>query len=1226
MKSRQRLFRYFALLAPLVLGAAGLGPVIHGRGGQAQQKAGSSAASAREAAYRSNNIGVALLEQYKYEEAAARFRQALKTDRAVSIAHLNLCIALFNEPDLPGALIEAKIAAGLLRDAPGPQYMLGLIARGENRVEDAIAAFSRVHEIDPNDGATNVNLGQLYAGQRNYPEAIKVLRQAIAGEPYNITAAYNLAIALQRSGQRDESQRMMDRFTTLRQSGYGTALGQKYLEQGRYAEAVTSTGLEPDLVDTSTPNVTFADLTSSYLQSAGSTDKQDSAARESVFGRTYKAADMKDSTRIDIASSLAGGVVLFDYDGDGDLDMFVVTSSGQRLYRNDGGKFVDVTREAGLADVPPGSIGISVVAGDYDNDGKPDLFVLRYGRWSLYHNDGGGKFSEAAQSAGIPAYPYLAVSAAFVDVDHDGDLDIFVAGLADLSTPAGGDPNRSLTFPDDFAAAPNLLLRNDGNGKFTDITTAAKVSGAGGHAVAIVPTDFDNHRDVDLFVLNYGKAPNLYSNQRDGSFRDVAAEVGLGVSGRFTSAAASDVNKDGFTDFFLGRSDGPGLLALSDGHTRFTTTDAPAGSESATAAQFLDYDQDGLLDLAVVSKGELHILRNAGGKFVDVSDKAVSKDLAAPSQPGAIRSFAAGDLDGCGYQDLVLPGGWRGFRIARNNGENSNHTIHINPAGKVSNRSGVGSKVEVRAGSLWQKLETSSASPAPVPADVIFGLGKRAAPDAVRVLWPSGIVQAEIDFSQTGAGRLVESRHCALAPAMAITELDRKPSSCPFLYTWDGDRFEFITDFMGGGEMGSWEGPGQRNIPDPDEYVRIRGDQLKPRDGRYEIRVTNELEEVLYVDRLQLVAITHPEGTEVFPNEGLKDPPRPPFKLYCTQGARPPVSAVDDNGHDELAALTQVDRKFVDTFELDRIRGFAKQHSLTLDLGEAQGQRTLLLMTGWTDYAFSSDAVAASQRGLKMEPPSVQVKDSNGEWKTVIEDMGFPVGRPQTIVVDLKGKFLSASRQVRIVTNMRIYWDQVLVDSSEGESRIQMTRLDPVSANLHWRGYSAQVSPDGREPYGYDYSRVTAAAPWKHMPGRYTREGDVRELVLRSDDMFVVSRPGDEIALQFDAKRLAPLAPGWKRTFLLYADGFSKEMDINSASPDAVAPLPFHRMKRYPYGPDESYPMTAERRRYLDRFNTRVVTDTIPSIDLALFLSGGSYGLDGSDRSGGSERTGKPAH
>jgi Tfp pilus assembly protein PilF len=1223
MKSKQRFVRRFASFVALIVISIGTG-LIARPGGRSQREqaptkgSGASPRAIKEDAYRYNNVGVADLEQYKYEDAAAKFRQALKIDPGLSIAHLNLAIALFNEPDVPAALAEAKIASGLLPDAPQPQYLLGLIARSENRVPDAIAAFARVLKIDPNDVATNINLGQLYAQQRNYPEAIAVLRKAVAGEPYSITAVYNLANALIRSGQTDEGMRMMERFKALREGGYGTSLGQKYLEQGRYSEGVTSTGLEPDLVETATPVVTFTDSTGSYLKSTGAAANPTSENKESIFGRRYKAGDLTEAGRRDIASSLGGGVVLFDFDGDGDLDMFVVNSSGQHLYRNDDGKFVDVTREAGLAEVPSGSVGIGAVAGDYDNDGKPDLFVLRYGRWSLYHNDGGGKFSEAASSAGIPAYPaypYLAVSAAMVDVDHDGDLDIFVAGLADLdrSVSADRDPGRTLTFPDDFAPAPNLLLRNDGNGKFTDITAAAKLTG-GGHALAVVPTDYDNHRDVDLFVLNYGKAPNLYSNQRDGSFRDVAAEVGLGVSGRFTSVAASDVNKDGFTDFFLGRADGPGVLAMSDGHTRFVTSDGPAGTESATAAQFLDYDQDGLLDLAVISKGELHILRNVAGKLVDVSANAVGKDLGPPSQPGAIRSFAAGDLDGCGYQDLIIPGGTQGFRIARNDAGNSNHTIRVNLAGKVSNRSGVGAKVEVRAGSLWQKLETSAANPAPVPADVIFGLGKRVTPDAVRVLWPSGIVQAEIEFPQQGPARMVESRHCAAAPSMTITELDRKPSSCPFLYTWNGEGFEFITDFMGGGEMGSWEGPGLRNIPDPDEYVRIRGDQLKARNGIFEIRVTNELEEVLYVDRLQLVAIAHPGDTEVFPNEGLKDPPRPPFKLYTTRGAHPPVSAIDDHGNDVLPALTRLDRKFVDGFGLDRIRGFAEPHTLTLDLGPSSGKRTLLLMTGWTDYAFSSDCVAASQHGLKMETPSVQVKDSNGAWKTVIADMGFPVGRPQTIAVDLSGKFLSSSREVRIVTNMRIYWDQVLVDNSDENAPVQMTRLDPVSADLHWRGYSAQVTPDGREPYAYDYSRVSPVAPWKHMAGRYTREGDVRELLLRSDDMFVISKPGDEIALQFDASRLGTLPPGWKRTFLLYADGFSKEMDINSGSPDAVAPLPFHRMKQYPYGPDESYPVTPDRRRYIEQYNTRIVKDVIPSIDLALVWSGR---LD---------RSGNPAH
>ncbi len=260
----------------------------------------------------------------------------------------------------------------------------------------------------------------------------------------------------------------------------------------------------------------------------------------------------------------------------------------------------------------------------------------------------------------------------------------------------------------------------------------------------------------------------------------------------------------------------------------------------------------------------------------------------------------------------------------------------------------------------------------------------------------------------------------------------------------------------------------------------------------------------------------------------------------------------------------------------------------------------LLLLTGWTDYAWSSDNRAAAQAGKTMMLPALQVKDLKGEWRTVIEDIGVPVGRPQTVTVDLTGKFLSDSREVRIVTNMRILWDQILVDNSEQQPKFSISRLDPLSADLRWRGFSSEVTPDGREPFGYDYEQVSFASPWKVMPGRYTREGDVRELLLRTDDMFVISRPGDEIRLSFDARKFPAIRQGWTRTFLLYSDGFSKEMDINSASPDQVWPLPFHGMTRYPYVDPEAYPMTAARRAYMDKYNTRLVRAEVLSIDSVL--------------------------
>ncbi|MCA1604518.1 MAG: CRTAC1 family protein, partial [Acidobacteria bacterium] len=575
---------------------------------------------------------------------------------------------------------------------------------------------------------------------------------------------------------------------------------------------------------------------------------------------------------------------------------FWVNPNEQRLFRSVAGKFVDVTNQSGALAAKFNGTPMGAVAGDFDNDSKADLFVIRNGSLSLYHNDGAGKFSDVTIAANIPAYPFLPSAVALVDVDHDGDLDIFITGMADLSqSPKGA----TAVFPAGFSGAPTLLLRNDGNGKFSDVTVASKLNTVG-HVVAVIPTDFNNRRDMDLLVVGYGKALELYSNQRDGTFRNVSKDVGLDIEGHWTCAAAGDVNKDGYTDFILGRADGPALFVVSDGKERFTTTPLPAGSAAARATQFIDYDNDGLLDCVTITDKGLRVWRNVGNGWTDTSEQAVAPDLASGSTLfGSGRAFAAGDIDNDGDTDILFQSASGVLRFARNDGGNTNPSLRVKLTGKVSNRSSVGTKIELRAGSLLQKLETSSASPPAAPADILFGLGKRLTADAVRVIWPAGIVQAETEIARAAGSGATGPRTGSLV-ILDVTELDRKPSSCPYLYAWNGERFEFITDFLGAGEMGYLEEPGRHNTPDADEYVRIRADQLKERSGRYELRVTNELEEALFADRFQLIAVDHPQGVEVYPNEGMTHPPRP-FKLYATRDAHPPLTAVDDHGNDVRA-------------------------------------------------------------------------------------------------------------------------------------------------------------------------------------------------------------------------------------------------------------------------------------------------------------------------------------
>lgn len=1078
--------------------------------------------SPREDAHRQNNLGVAHLERYDYEAAADAFREALTIDPSLVIARLNLAIARLYDGEHDAAAVDASAAVAALPQSPHGHYVLGLISRTANRPADAAAAFQRALDIDADDVGSRIQLGQIHTGQRRYAEAVPLFEAALSREPFNATAAYGLATALVRGGQRAAAEAAMARFQALRDNPAAITYSNNYLEQGRYGAALVSTGLEAELVDAAAPSVHFADATAA------------------VFG--------EDDPR--------GRVALFDADRDGDLDAVLASSSGLTLLTNDEGRFARRSSiDASVSD------GLGAVAGDYDNDGRPDLFVIGRAANRLYRQQPDGSFTSVPVNAGDAGATADAPAAAFADIDHDGDLDIFLS-------------------------SPNRVLRNNGNGTFNDVTATAGLAGTA-PLVAVVPTDYDNRRDIDLLLVPERGSVALFANRRDGTFHDVAREAGLPHDAVYTAAATGDLNKDGSPDFVLATSSAAATFATSTGGGRFSLAAAPDGTSGATAMQLFDYDSDGLPDLLAFAPGGARLWRYLGSSWSDVTPISLP---AALLEPGEIAtSMAVGDIDADGDYDVIAhlqSGRVRFWRNTQPAGVARPGSIRVRLDARVSNRSAIGAKVELRAGSLRDRFEVSAAAPPVAPADVVFGLGRRARADVVRVLWPSGILQAEPDPGS----------------ATAIVELDRKPSSCPFLFTWNGAGFEFVTDVMGGGEMGAWVAPGVRNAPDPDEYVRLRGDQLAPRNGRYEMRMTNELEEALFVDRIQLVAVAHPSSVEVYPNEGLRSPAeRRPFTIYTAHQPRLPVAVIDHHGHDMLDAVRAIDRRYVDDFRLESVQGYAEPHSLTLNLGSVpSGSPLRLLFTGWTDYAFSSDNVAAHQAGLPSEPPSLQIRDADGTWRTIVPELGIPVGRPQTIVADLTRHVPRAGGRVdvRVNTSMRVYWDQILMDTSAPVA-YDVARLDPLSAQLGWRGFSAEISSDGPGPLTYDYDRVTPVSPWKTMPGLYTREGDVRPLVTSTDDRFVISAPGDEISLAFDASKLPALPAGWTRTFLLYVDGFSKEMNLHSASPDRLEPLPFHAMSGYPYRAPESYPRTPAHDRYRAEYNTRAIGGPLPPMSVS---------------------------
>ena len=220
--------------------------------------------------------------------------------------------------------------------------------------------------------------------------------------------------------------------------------------------------------------------------------------------------------------------------------------------------------------------------------------------------------------------------------------------------------------------------------------------------------------------------------------------------------------------------------------------------------------------------------------------------------------------------------------------------------------------------------------------------------------------------------------------------------------------------------------------------------------------------------------------------------------------------------------------------------------------------------------------------------PSLQVRDDAGNWTTVVEDMGIPAGKPKTIAVDLTGAFLSTSREVRIVTNVCVYWDEIFLIENVETPPHAMTRLDATAADLRYRGFSTPtIHPERKQPESFDYARVMPLSMWNPTPGQYTKYGDVTPLVMTLDDRLVIMGSGDELRLRFPASSLPALAPGWRRDFLLLVDGWAKDADANTAFSQSVEPLPFHGMSAYPYSPQEHFPDDAEHRDYRERYNTR---------------------------------------
>ncbi|HXL86865.1 MAG TPA: hypothetical protein VN927_06620, partial [Gemmatimonadaceae bacterium] len=544
-------------------------------------------------------------------------------------------------------------------------------------------------------------------------------------------------------------------------------------------------------------------------------------------------------------------------------------------------------------------------------------------------------------------------------------------------------------------------------------------------------------------------------------------------------------------------------------------------------------------------------------------------------------AIVVSDVDDDGDEDLVLMDADGSPRLLRNDFGNSNLAVNVelkalrDGSGK-NNAFSIGSRLELRAGEIYQTRVATGRT-------THFGLGPHLKADVLRVEWPNGVPQT-VYFPGSDQD---------------VVEREMLKGSCALAYTWDGKRFRFVTDamwrsalgmplgLMGGSSKSAFAPAGASQ-----EYLRIPGDALAPRDGRYVLQLTEELWETAYADEVKLVAVDHPDSVDIFVDERFVPPGAVKLRLFQVGQRYLPLSATDEHGNDVLPALRENDDVYVSNLTPTKYQGVVEPHDLILDLGDvAGGPGTFLFLRGWIYPTDASINVALGQQSaIKVASPSLEVRDASGRWRTANPNIGFPSGKNKTMVVDLAGKFPTSDHHVRIRTNMQIYWDQAFVSRDLANTPVKTTTLAPLSADLHSRGFSRMYRKGGRYgPYWFDYDDVAKESPWRPITGAFTRFGDVLPLLRNPDDMYVVMGPGDEATIQFDASSARSLPSGWKRDFLLYTDGWIKDSDLNTAFGTTVGPLPFHGVRSYPYGPGDAYPSDSQHQRYLREYDTRVV-------------------------------------
>jgi Flp pilus assembly protein TadD len=841
-------------------------------------------------------------------------------------------------------------------------------------------------------------------------------------------------------------------------------------------------------------------------------------------------------------SNYHGPMAVLDYNHDGRNSLFVMEGEkGFRILDNQNGHFEPLGK---LLPARPGVTYHRCLVGDMNNGRFEDVIVLGDQASQAF------KFGTNGEARDFTAFTGLenlkARDGLLADLDFTGKLDL----LAVLPDGSG-----------------LRVFQNLGSFYLQDNTANSGLPATFAGAEHVAVEDWNNEDAPGVFVTRAGRPPAFFPKQRAGTFVETNSPADWPVG---DVIATGDLNNDLRADLLVaGERD---LTIIFGGMTERVTL--PLHGLQAKGLLLVDYDNDGWLDVIAYGNG-VRVWRNLGrAGFADVTTELGLDKI------GPVDALVAADFDGDGDTDLIASTP-NGLRFLRNDGGNANRQLKLRLSGNRSNASALGVRVELASGN-WRTIRTLQQLPLEI------GVGRHEKLDALRARW--------FDLFSTLVDVTVPTNE------MTLDEPTVPSGSCPYLYAWDGRRFKFVTDILGASPLGLPVSKTRYIEADPEEYLALGGEeQFPPKAGAYEVRITEELREVLYLDEARLVVVDHPVGTLVCPTSKLRpSKPFPPHELWTLRPVAAFKQATRSDGLDVTEALAKTDGRMVSPVRLrePQLRGLAEPFSVTMDFGELASDRPLVLvLNGWLRFGGGMANVAASlDPRLPFPFPTLEAELPDGSWKKVDTDVGAPAGKTKTILVDLENKLPRGARRLRLTTAFEIYWDSAsLCEKIPADQNRQMT-LAAGHSDLHWRGFSEFAELPASQPLTPVYDQLRSGPPWRRTPsGWCTRYGPVDELVEKSDDELVLMNGGDELALSFPAAQLPPKPDGFVRDFFLYAVGWDKDADFHVGQGWRVEPLPFHGMDDQAYGHEQRPAGTNDG--WMERYNTRWVGPLILSKD-----------------------------